>query len=226
METIKVAIIDDMVDILDYFTVVLNREADIEIVGSATNGEDSVRLVLEKRPDVVLMDIQMEHKDAGIEAIAKIKKEWEDAKIIVLTIHDDDEQLYNAFAAGAVEYILKTASIGEILNSIRAVHLNQLALRPEISQKILKEFSKVKSYQNSMLYVVNMLSKLSASEYEILRDIYNGESYRTIAKKRYVEEVTVRTQVSRILKKTGFPNMKIAIKKFEELNLFDMLDNK
>lgn len=226
MEKIKIAIIDDMVDILDYFTVVLSREADIEIVGSATNGEDGVKLVLEKRPDVVLMDIQMEHKDAGIEAIAEIKREWEDAKVIVLTIHDDDEQLYNAFAAGAVEYLLKTASIGEILNSIHDVHSNQLSLRPEISQKILKEFSKVKSYQNSMLYVVNMISKLSTSEYEILRDIHNGASYRAIAKKRCVEEVTVRTQVSRILKKTGFPTMKIAIKKFEELNLFNMLDNK
>lgn len=226
MEKIKIAIIDDMVDILDYFTVVLSREADIEIVGSATNGEDGVKLVLEKRPDVVLMDIQMEHKDAGIEAIAEIKREWEDAKVIVLTIHDDDEQLYNAFAAGAVEYLLKTASIGEILNSIHDVHSNQLSLRPEISQKILKEFSKVKSYQNSMLYVVNMLSKLSTSEYEILRDIYNGDTYRMIAKKRCVEEVTVRTQISRMLKKMGFPTMKTAIKKFEELNLFNMLDNK
>jgi len=226
VEKIKIAIIDDMIDILDYFTVVLSREADIEIVGSATNGEDGVKLVLEKRPDVVLMDIQMEHKDAGIDAIARIKKEWDDAKVIVLTIHDDDEQLYNAFAAGAVEYLLKTASIGEILNSIHDVHSNQLSLRPEISQKILKEFSKVKSYQNSMLYVVNMLSKLSTSEYEILRDIYNGDTYRMIAKKRCVEEVTVRTQVSRILKKMGFPTMKIAIKKFEELDLFSILDNK
>ena len=223
---IRIAIIDDMVDILDYFTVALSHEADIEIVGSATNGNDGVRLVLEKRPDVVLMDIQMEHKEAGIEAISKIKKEWNEAKVIVLTIHDDDEQLYNAFAAGAVEYILKTASIGEILNSIRSVYSDQLSLRPEISQKILKEFSRMKSYHSSMLYVVNILSKLSTSEYEVLCAVRNGDTYRKIAKDRCVEEVTVRTQVSRILKKTGFSNMKTAIKKLEELNLFNIIDHR
>lgn len=223
---IKIAIIDDMVDILDYFTVALSHEADIEIVGTATNGSDGVALVLEKRPDVVLMDIQMEYKEAGIEAIANIKKEWNEAKVIVLTIHDDDEQLYNAFAAGAVEYILKTASIGEILNSIRSVYSDQLSLRPEISQKLLKEFSRMKSYHSSMLYVVNILSKLSTSEYEVLCAIRKGDTYRKIAKDRCVEEVTIRTQVSRILKKTGFPNMKVAIKKLEELNMFDIIDKK
>lgn len=220
---IKIAIIDDMIDILDYFTVALSHESDIEIVGSATNSNDGVRLVLEKRPDVVLMDIQMEHKEAGIEAIAKIKKEWNEAKVIVLTIHDDDEQLYNAFAAGAVEYILKTASIGEILSSVRAVYLDNLSLRPDISQKLLKEFSRIKSYHNSMLHMVSILSKLSNSEYEVLCAIRNGDSYRKIAKDRCVEEVTIRTQVSRILKKIGFPTMKVAIEKLEELNLFDAI---
>ena len=226
MEKIRIVIIDDMIDILDYFTVVLNRESDLEIVGTASNGEDGVKLVLEKRPDVVLMDIQMEHKTAGIDAIEKIKKEWDEAKVIVLTIHDDDEQLYRAFAAGAVEYLLKTASIGEILNSIHAVHSNQLSLRPEISQKILKEFSKMKSYHSSMLYMMNILSKLSNSEYEVLCAVRNGDSYKKIAADRCVEEVTIRTQVSRILKKTGFQNMKTAVRKFEELNFFDMMENK
>ena len=224
MEKIKVVIVDDMIDILNYFSVVLGRESDIEIVGTAQSAAEGIKLVLETRPDVVLMDIQMEHKTAGISAIEKIKEKWDEAKIIVLTIHDDDEQLYRAFAAGAMEYMLKTSSIAQILSSIRAVHTNTLSLRPEISQKILKEFSKMKSYQSSMLYAINLISQLSNSELEVLCAVHSGQSYRKIASDRYVEEVTIRTQVSRILKKTGFGNMKAAIKYFEELNLFDIVD--
>ena len=143
MEKIKIVIVEDMIDIAEYFETVLGKEQDLEIVGIAQNAHEGIELVAAVMPDIVLMDIQMEHQTAGIEATEIIKEQFPDIKVIILTVSEDDEMIFSAFTAGASEYIVKTASAKDIANSIRLVYKNELSLRPELASKILNEFSRI-----------------------------------------------------------------------------------
>jgi len=226
MEKIRIAIVEDMIDIAEYFAMVLAKEPDFEIVGIAHSGTKGVELVQNTVPDIVLMDIQMEHQFAGIEAIEKIKAKFPAIKVIVLTVNEEDEMIYRAFAAGASEYIIKSASVADIINSIHLVHENQLSLRPEIASKILDEFSRIKTYQDTLIYTLNIIAKLTTAEFEVLVALRQGKTYHQVATERYVEDVTIRTQVNKILKKFGEHNIKTVIKRLETLKIFDIYDKK
>ena len=224
MKKIKVLIADDTQHIREYFNMILSQEQSMEVVGLAASGQEAYDRALELAPDVILMDIQMEHELAGIDAIYKIKEKLKDAKIIVITIHQDDETLFKAYAAGAMDYIVKTSSIVEIISSIVNVYNNKLFLRPEISQKILDEFSRMKNERESLISTLNVVSKLTNTEYDVLKAIYSGKKYSQIAKERFVEEVTIRTQVNKILKKFRMESMKSVIKELRELKIFDIYE--
>ncbi|RED77592.1 response regulator transcription factor [Cohnella phaseoli] len=219
---IKVAVTDDIEDIRDYFRMIIDREQDMEAVGVASDGEEAVQLAREVRPDIMLMDIEMETEDAGIRAIQRIKGELPEIKIIVLTIHEEDDVMFKAYGAGALDFIVKTSSIADIVNSIRSAHRNSLFMRPEIAEKILGEFAKLRNEKDSLIYTLNIVSKLTTSEFEIVRSIYNGLTYRNIAKERSVEEVTIRTQVNKILKKFNQSSMKEVVANLRELKIFDV----
>ncbi|MDF2926695.1 MAG: two component transcriptional regulator, LuxR family [Paenibacillaceae bacterium] len=219
---IRIVIVDDIPEIRDYFAMVLEKEQDMSIAGTAASGVEAYEVVAKLLPDIVLMDIQMETEYAGIEAIRRIKADFPETKIIVLTISEDDEVLLKAFGAGAVDYIVKKSSIVEKLNSIRNAYSNTLQMRPEVSRKILTELTRLQNAQSSLIYTLNIMSKLTPSEYEILKDIYHGKKYRIIAEERQVEEVTIRTQVNRILKKFGRKKMSEVIQVLAHLRIFDI----
>ncbi|MCU6710232.1 response regulator transcription factor [Paenibacillus sp. J5C_2022] len=222
MDSIRIVVADDIEDIRNYFRMILDRETDIEVIAMAGSGEEAVEVVREGSPDVVLMDIEMETPLAGIDAIGRIKAEWPEVKIIVLTIHEEDDVLFQAYGAGAVDYIVKTSSIADILNSIRSAHRDRLYMRPEIAEKILGEFSKLQNEKNSLIYTLNIMSRLTDSEFAILTSVYEGATYKEIAKSRYVEEVTIRTQVNKILKKFKMRSMKEVMGSLHELKVFDI----
>lgn len=226
MEKIKIIIVEDMIDIAEYFQLVLGNESDFEILGVAHSGIEGIELAIHTVPDIVLMDIQLEHQFAGIEATEKIKEELPGTKVIMLTVNEDDEMIYRAFASGASEYIVKSSSVADIINSIHLVYKNQLPLRPEIASKILDEFSRIKSYQDSLIYTLNIVSKLTTAEFEVLSALKQGKTYRQIADERFVEDVTIRTQVNKILKKFGEHNIKTVIKNLSDLKIFDIYENK
>lgn len=215
-------IADDLEEIRDYFKMILERESDMQVAGIAASGEEAVRVAMELKPDIILMDIQMETDTAGITAIQKIKEELPNTKIIVLTIHEEDDLLFKAYSAGAIDYIVKTCSIVDIIGSIRNVYRNKLSLRPEIAEKILNEFSRMKKEQSIMIDTLNIISKLTNSEFEILKAIYGGHTYKQIAKERFVQEVTIRTQVNKILKKYDKKNMQEVVKLLKQLKVFDV----
>jgi len=224
MNKIRIVIVDDIADIRNYFKLIFQREPDIEVVGEAASGEEAYEVVAKTKPDIVLMDVQMETEFAGIEAIQKIKNEFENIKIIVLTIHEEDEVLFKAYGAGAVDFITKTSSIVDIINSIKNVAQNSLTLRPEVAEKILKEFSRMQTEQSSMIHTLNIISKLTSTEFEVIKSAYKGKTYKQIAQERCVEEVTIRTQVNRILKKFDKKSMKEIIKLLKHLRIFDIYE--
>ena len=159
MEKIKILIADDNREIRDYFANILSREPDMEVVGCVASGIDAINFADENAPDIILMDIQMETRTAGIDAATKILKKHTDTKIIILTILEDDDLLFAAYCAGVMDYIIKTDSISQVLNSIRNVHKNQLILRPQYAEKIIEELSHVKEQKQSLIYFMNILTK-------------------------------------------------------------------
>lgn len=221
MDKIRIVVIDDMKKIIDYFKMIIENEQDMEVVGWAESGNEGIEVVCKTKPDVVLTDINMETKMAGIDAAKVIKKKLPETKIIVLTIHEEDEMLFQAYSAGVMDYIIKTSSVVEILTSIRKAHKNELSLRPDIAEKIVTEYSRIKKQNQSMLYMLNLVSKLTTSELQIIKGVYDGKTYRQIAKERFVEEVTIKGQVNKILKKFEMKRMKEIVKMLKSLQFFE-----
>ena len=124
MKQIRVMMADDSPEIRSYFSNILSHEADMELAGTASSGAEAVQMARELRPDIILMDIQMETRIAGISASKQILKELPGTKIIILTILEDDDLLFQAYCAGVIDYIIKTDSINQILTSVRNAYQN------------------------------------------------------------------------------------------------------
>ncbi len=163
--------------------------------------------------------------DAGINATKIIKEQNPATKIIMLTIHDDADIIFNSYVAGAMDFMLKNSSVVKIIKSIRDVHANSLQMRAEVAEKILNEMARLKSENSSMLYMTNLVSKLTNTEIEILKLVYRGYKYKQIAQMRGVEEATVRTHVNHILTKLEFKNMKEVIRTLESLGVMECFKN-
>ena len=133
------------------------------------------------------------------------------SKIIILTIHTDDEMLFQAYSSGAMDYIVKTDSITKIVSSIEKVSQNQMQLRPDVAGKIVTEFQRIQREQVSLLYTLNILTKMTNSELEVLCCLYKGDTYKQVAKTRFVSEATIKSQVNSILKKFNKKRMQDVI---------------
>ena len=215
-----------MKDIREYFSMILSKEADLEVVGIASSGLEAIRCAKELSPDVILMDIQMETRTAGIDATNAIKTINPNIRVVILTIHEEDEFLFQAYCAGVMDYIVKTDSITQIINSIRNVYINKLMLRPNIAEKIIDEFTRLKTQQKSLLYAFHIISKLTNSEFEILKCFYEGNNYKTIAETRFVSQATIKSQVNSILKKFEMKNMKDVIKLLNLVNFSEIIKDR
>lgn len=222
MKKIKVIIADDNDEIRNYLCEVIQKESDdIEIVGLTNNGSDTVEMAKKLEPDVILMDVQMENRTAGITAVEQIHKLLPGIKCIMLTIHENEEYMFRAYMAGAVDYIVKTSPTEKIVKSIYDVIDNKLLLRPEVAKKIMNEYQRLKENQIYVRETLHIMMMISTTEYEILRMVYNGDSYKKIAQKRFVQETTIRSQVNHILKKFNKKRMKDVISLLRELNIFE-----
>lgn len=200
-ETIKVLIAEDVDPIRRRYKAVLKKCPDIEVVADVATGEEACKAARELNPDVILMDIEMEAKDAGIRATGEILSEMPDIKIIILTVYEEDELVFSAFRLGACDYVLKNASNKEIVNAVTSAYRGQSPIRPEIADKIRSEFRRVKTYESSFLFMLNILSTLTPKELDTLYLLSTGYNKRQICEMRCVEMSTVKSQVHSILKK-------------------------
>lgn len=223
MDKITVLIADDVEDIRQYLSSILENEADIEVIGTASSGREAVSLVRAHQPDVVLMDIQMESSADGITATEQIHAEFPKIKIIIITIHEEDGLLFRAYAAGAMDYILKTDPKEAIISSTKSVYENQLLMRPVIAEKIRSEFNHMILYKDSLIFVLNLLTKLTNSELDVLKAVYEGYSYREIASMRYVSLATVKCHVNSILKKFQMKRMKEVLAVLQKINFSELI---
>jgi DNA-binding NarL/FixJ family response regulator len=224
MSVIGVLIADDAKEIADYFANIIRQEEDMEVLALAGSGEEAVTKARALNPQIVLMDIQMETKTAGIDAIKQIREHNPAIKVIILTIHSRDDLIFKAYTAGAMDYIIKTSPVEDILKSIRAASSNSLMLRPEIANKIMEESQRISEKQSKIKEVFKVMMIISNTEFEIIRMAYDGYSYREMAERRFVEETTIRSEIYRILKKFNKRKMKDVVLLLKEINFADLFE--
>ncbi|MCX4972699.1 MULTISPECIES: response regulator transcription factor [unclassified Streptomyces] len=198
--TIRVLIADDQQMVRQGFTVLLNTQPDIEVVGQAVDGMDAIVQVAELTPDVVLMDIRMPEL-SGIDATRRITEATPQIKVLVLTTFDLDEYVYDALRAGASGFLLKDASADQLAEAVRVVAAGDALLAPGITRRLIAEFSRLDSTPRSPLK--QRVGELTERETEVLAHIAQGLSNSEIAERLVVAEQTVKTHVGRILVKLG-----------------------
>ncbi|MFD0147209.1 MULTISPECIES: response regulator [unclassified Streptomyces] len=198
---IRVLIADDQMMVRQGFTVLLNAEPGIEVVGQAVDGDDAVARSAELAPDVVLMDIRMPGT-GGIEATRTLTSvAGSTVKVLVLTTFDLDEYVYEALRAGASGFLLKDASAEELAHAVRVVAAGDALLAPHITKRLIAEFSRLSAAPRAPLK--DRVGDLTERETEVLALIANGLSNAEIAARLVLAEQTVKTHVSRILIKLG-----------------------
>ncbi|MFJ7126457.1 response regulator [Streptomyces sp. NPDC098101] len=196
---IRVLIADDQVMVRQGFTVLLNAEPGIEVVGQAVDGADAVARAAALAPDVVLMDVRMPGT-GGIEATRLLTAPADaTVKVLVLTTFDLDEYVYEALRAGASGFLLKDASAEELAEAVRVVARGEALLAPRLTKRLIAEFARLSPAPH--VRPAGRLGGLSERETEVLALIAQGLSNAEIAARLVVAEQTVKTYVSRILTK-------------------------
>lgn len=197
-ERIRVLVADDHALYRRGLEMVLGQEDDIEIVGEASDGAEAIRRAEELLPDVVLMDIRMPRR-SGIEACTAIKEIVPSTKIVILTISDEESDLYEAVRAGANGYLLKDVPGEEIADGIRAVAGGQSLISPSMASKLLSEFATMikKSEERPQMPV----PRLTDRELQVLKLVARGMANKEIAVELFISENTVKNHVRNILEK-------------------------
>jgi DNA-binding NarL/FixJ family response regulator len=196
-EAIRVLVVDDHALFRRGLQMVLEQEPDIDVVGEAGDGTEAVDRAAETMPDIVLMDVRMPRR-GGIDACSAIKEIVPSAKIIMLTISDEEGDLYDAIKAGAMGYLLKEISIEEVASSIRAVYGGQSLISPSMASKLISEFASMRRGDERASVPA---PRLTDRELEVLKLVAKGLANRDIGKQLYISENTVKNHIRNILEK-------------------------
>ncbi|MDC7224000.1 MAG: response regulator transcription factor [Spirochaetales bacterium] len=194
---IKLVICDDQALIRDGLEMLLKLEEGIRVVGKARNGEEALNMVEEQNPDLVLMDLKMPDMN-GIEATRRIRDNYKNTKVLVLTTYNDDEWLFDALRAGASGYLLKDTPREEVVKAVRGTVEGNTYLDPAIAGKVLNQVKRARREDREPLR-----EKLTKRETEVLSLLAKGCNNSEIAAALYLSEGTVRNHISVIFGKLG-----------------------
>ena len=220
-ESIRVLVADDHVLYRRGLELVLGQESDIVIVGEAGDGVEAIRRTEELLPDVVLMDVRMP-RSSGIEACLAIKELAPSTKIIMLTISDEEGDLYEAVRAGANGYLIKDVPGEEIISGLRAVYAGQSLISPSMASKLLSEFALMIKKQDER--PTAPVPRLTERELEVLKLVARGMANKDIARELFISENTVKNHVRNILEKLQLHSrMEAAMYAFRE-KILDLPD--
>jgi DNA-binding NarL/FixJ family response regulator len=197
-DVIRVLIADDQALFRRGLYVVLGIEENIEVVAEATDGEDAIAKAEELAPDVVLMDVRMPRIN-GIEAARRIRALLPSTRILMLTVSDDEDDLYEAIKAGANGYLLKEISVEEVAGAIHSVMQGQSLISPSMASKLLSEFNSLARQAAEREQLPAPV--LTVRELEVLKLVARGMSNREVADQLFISENTVKNHVRNILEK-------------------------
>jgi DNA-binding NarL/FixJ family response regulator len=196
----RVLVVDDQTVVRDGLVLLLGLLPGLEVVGSAGDGEEAVRLVAENHPDVVLMDLRMPRVD-GVEATRRIKAQHPSVQIVVLTTFSDDESVFAALQAGARGYLTKDAGAEEIARAIDAVRGGDAQLDPSVQRRLVDALAT--GTQPSRRRRADLPDGLTQREVEVLTLIASGRSNAEIARELFISEATVKTHINNLFAKAG-----------------------
>jgi len=213
---IRVLIVDDQRLMRDGLRTLIELETDLDITGEAADGLEAVSAYRDLEPDIVLMDIQMPNLN-GVEATRRIKADWPEANILILTTFDDDEYIFEALRAGASGYLLKDVSGKELASAIRTVAEGGTLIAPSVARKVVSEFARLKPASSET--AESLPEPLSKREIEILKVLAQGHTNKEIADQLHLAEGTVKNYVTSILQKIGARDRTQAALRARELGL-------
>jgi len=197
-ECIRVVIADDHAIVREGLRALIDTEPGIMLVGEASDGSEAIRLARALKPDVILLDLVMPHKD-GLAAIAEIKRDQPEARILVLTSFAEDDKVFPAIKAGALGYLLKDTTPQGLLQAIRDVYQGESSLHPTVARKLISELHHPSSPPPTG-------EELTEREVQVLSLVAQGLSNQEIADHLVVSERTIRKHVSNILGKLHLAN--------------------
>jgi DNA-binding NarL/FixJ family response regulator len=192
---IRVLVVDDHPIVREGLVSVLADEPDFEVAGAAGSAEAAIDLAARVRPDVVLLDLELPGM-SGVEAISHLARRAPEARVVVFTAYDADEQVFGAIRAGARGYLLKGATAEEIARAVRAVHAGGSHLEPRVAARVLAEISAPRRPPGG----------LSERELQVLRLIASGHSNKEIARQLAIAERTAKFHVTSLMNKLGAGN--------------------
>ena len=195
-EPVRVLVVDDQELFRRGLIMLLGSDSDIEVVGEASDGITATELAVRTAPDVILLDVRMPRR-TGVEACRGIKEAVPSAKIIMLTVSDEEADLYEAVKSGASGYLLKDSSIEEVAQAIRVVNEGQSLISPSMAVKLIDEFKQMSKPEREQ----GPALKLTERELEVLRLVAKGLNNREVAKELFISENTVKNHVRNILEK-------------------------
>jgi DNA-binding NarL/FixJ family response regulator len=186
-QKISIMVIDDQSVVRQGFVALINTVPDMEVVAEGTNGQQAIDLFRQHKPDITLIDLRMPVV-GGVAAISAIRKEFPDARLIVLTTYDGDEDIYRSLQAGAKGYLLKDVFFEELESTIRSVHAGARRIPAAIAERLAERMSG---------------SELTSREMEVLHLIVKGLSNREIGLTLNISEATVKSHINNLLTKLG-----------------------
>jgi DNA-binding NarL/FixJ family response regulator len=189
---IKVSIYEDNEALRESFISIIEGSDEFEYIGAHGDGRQIIADIEVNMPDVIMMDIDMPYIN-GIEASALVKSQFPEINILIVTVYEDKEKIFDALCAGATGYILKKSSVIEIINAISEIHAGGAPMSASIARKVMDYFTKKDLPSNDYA--------LSAREKDILKCLMNGDSYKMVAANLFISSGTVRVHINNIYKK-------------------------
>jgi two-component system NarL family response regulator len=186
-ESIRVLIVEDHNVVRQGLVALLNVVDGLTVVGEAADGLEAIDQFRKHQPDITLMDLRLPRL-SGVEAIKRIRQEAPQARVIVLTTYDGDEDIYRALKAGARAYLLKGMTSDDLVTTIRAVHVGKSHIPPAIAERLAERMG---------------TEDLTPREFDVLQEIVHGKSNKEIATALSVSEATVKTHINSLLGKLG-----------------------
>jgi DNA-binding NarL/FixJ family response regulator len=205
--SITVLLADDHAVVRDGLRVMLEAEADIEVIGDAAHGREAVQRAVQLGPDVVVMDIAMPELN-GIEAAREIGNLCPSSEVVILSMHSTSEHIFRALQAGARGYLLKESAGAEVVKAVRAVHAGRRYLSERISDKVVDDYVRGRQVTEPSL----PLARLSPRESEVLQLVVEGKSSAEIAEILCLSPKTVETYRSRLMSKLSIHDLPSLVK--------------
>ncbi len=209
-EKIRVLVVDDHAIVRQGVTMVLETDAELEVVAEAASGEEAIEAVRELQPDVVVMDVGMPGL-SGFEATRRIRESHPDVNVLALTVHDDEAYVFQMLQAGAVGYVLKRAGAQDVIRAVKAAHRGEALLHPTVANLLIRDYLARAERGEAAV------DEISDREREILKLIAEGRTSKEIAEMLYLSVKTVQAHRANLMRKLGLHDrvelVKYAIRK-------------